>query len=1051
MPGPFANCSWHNIVRYSPSIVPEDPERSSAMFIAKPLLAAAAFLFWTPAVHGEPSAAGNESQFTNQIINIESIPSPTFGKVYAIFRDHAGALWFGTSKGLYKYDGYEVHVFEIAAPKYEGGRPVTSILQYSDNALLLGTWKGLWIFDLSSERAAPFAGTTAFGDGRITSVVQDPRPVLWIGTMSGGVYSFDRRSGAVRGFSTADGLCSNEVNHVSIDRSGTLWVGTRRGLNSLDPNTGRISRFRSDPGNAHSLSSDEVNVVHEDGHGTLWVGTHNGLNAVDRLTGRVQRYVLLPGVQNEILAIADDPSGRLLFGVSGAGLFTGTNGAFARQAPAAAGGKGVSNPYLTALCVDPASSEKELLLWIGARDGGIDKIRMMRNPFMNLSRNDAWPLVGTGAVLSLHEDGRHILWVGLWGGGLNALSMRGGRYVRVARFSSDRGDLSGLPDNNVTSLCEDRTGAMWAGTYNGLAVLHPGERRFTVFRHTGGDSASLPSGNISKVFEDRSGRIWVGTTAGLSLLIRGSPDHFENFLHRPLDAHMHGRWIGGNIVSDITEDPSGHIWAAMYGGGVNRIEDDGHTTRFLYPSDPDGTHENWVSAIQAGRDGVLFLHSAAGFLRLDPSTGALTRVPISELDETHVFDMFDDRRGFRWIATNVGLVRLDLRTGEYRRYDASLGMPFNELTSQFCATGDGRLLVGALNGFTEFRPDSMATASPAPPVVITGFSIFDRSMPASLYTAPEVRLSYDQNFISLTFAALDFSDSRRNSYAYRMSGLDTGWVFAGHRNYAIYTNIDPGEYVFQVRGSNSEQVWNDAGASIRITVAPPYWRTWWFRSAAAAALLALVYAAYAYRMRHVLQLERLRLRIANDLHDDVGSNLSAIAIISRTARRSPGLSRSTRDRIGEIYTTAVLTSESMKDLVWLIKPENDSLDDLCVRMKETASVLLGDTAYAFRAPKAVEKRVIPLDFKRNVFLAFKEVITNVARHAAPSGVDIGISLEHDLFAFTVRDDGRGFAVDEVPRGNGLASLQRRADAIGGTCAIESEPGRGTTVRFSGRL
>jgi ligand-binding sensor domain-containing protein/signal transduction histidine kinase len=1018
----------------------------------KSLIAAAVFSFCTPAAGGgTSSAAGSNGPFANQIINIESIPSPAFGKVFAIFRDNAGVLWFGTSKGLYKYDGYEVHVFEIAAPKYEGGRLVTSILQYSDSALLLGTWKGLWIFDLSSERAAPFAGTIAFGDGRITSVVQDQRSVVWIGTMSGGVYSFDRRSGTVSEYSTADGLCSSEVNHLSIDRSGILWVGTRRGLNSLDPNTGHIGQYRSDPGNEHSLSSDEINVIHEDGHGTLWVGTHNGLNAVDRSTERVQRHFLLPGVQNEILAIADDPSGRLWFGVSGAGLFTLANGAFARLTTAAAGGKGISDSYITSLCVDPASSARELLLWIGARDGGIDKIRMMRNPFMNLSRNDNWPVLGTGAVLSLREDSRHTLWVGLWGGGLNALRKKGGKYSRVARYSSDPGDPSGLPNNNVASICEDRTGALWAGTYDGLAVLHPGERRFTVFRHIRGDSTSLPSSNVSKVYADRSGRVWAGTTAGLSLLISGSAGHFENFLHRPQDAHLHGRWFGGNIVSDIAEDTSGHIWAAMYGGGVNRIEDDGHTTRFLYPSDPDGTHENWVSALHADRDGALSLHSAAGFLRLDPSTGALTRVPIPELDETHVFDVYDDWKGFRWISMNIGLVRLDLRTGEHKRFDASLGFPFNELTSQFCATGDGRLLVGALNGFTEFRPDSMTTSSPVPAVVITGFSIFDRAMPAGLYAAPEIRLSHDQNFISLTFAALDFADSRKNSYAYRMAGLDTGWVYAGHRNYAIYTNIDPGEYNFQVRGSNSDQVWNEAGASVRISVAPPYWHAWWFRSAAAAALLALMYAGYTYRMRHVLQLERLRLRIASDLHDDVGSNLSAIAMVSRTVRRSPELSRSTRDKIGEIYSTAVLTSESMKDLVWLIKPENDSFDDLYVRMKETASMLLGDTACSFRIPKTGERRGIPIDLKRSAFLAFKEAVTNIARHAAASSVEIDISLENGMFAFTVRDNGKGFAAEEASGGNGLGSLRRRAAAVGGTCAIASEPGGGTTVRFSGRL
>jgi hypothetical protein len=345
----------------------------------------------------------------------------------------------------------------------------------------------------------------------------------------------------------------------------------------------------------------------------------------------------------------------------------------------------------------------------------------------------------------------------------------------------------------------------------------------------------------------------------------------------------------------------------------------------------------------------------------------------------------------------------------------------------------------------------VATTSLAPPIVITGLSILDKAMPATVFGAPSIDLTHDQKSFSLSFAALDYADPSRNSYAYRMVGLDTDWTNAGHRTYASYTNMDPGTYVFQVKGSNSNDVWNEAGTCITIVISPPYWRTWWFRIALVLLIVTTIHGAYRYRLRRLLDLERLRLRIANDLHDDVGSNLSAIAMVSRALHRAPELSGVTRRKLEEIYDTAVLISEGMKDLVWLIKPENDTLDNLLLRMKDTASTLLGEIPFEFHFSEAQESKAIPIEFKRSVFLAFKEVISNIAKHSQTSMVEVRIGLHDRLFEVIISDNGRGFDPSGPHRGNGLRSLRTKAEHLGGFCRIRSSPDHGTAVTFSVKL
>ena len=973
-------------------------------------------------------------------VTFDQIPSPNFGRVNAILRDDRGFLWFGTTKGLFKYDGYRVRVFPGSSP--ESGL-VFAMVRMDDGSLVLGTGNGLWKFDPRTENTAPFLTGMPFSGTRVISLAKDSFERLCIGTASSGLFVYEPSTRSVQQYSTENGLSDSRIAVLLPGRNSMLWIGTGSGgLDALDCATSRIVTYRRSISRTGSLSSDHIVSLCERGDHELWIGTDDGLNVLDVASGDIRRIDLPSPIKHTVMSIANDALGRMWIAATDLGLLSFAGGSFTPFQTADDAGRSL-NTILT-LYPDPvASSPVSSLLWVGTHSG-VDKIVISSNPFENHIRGEQSLQLDRGAVLSLCEDRDSILWVGLWGGGLDALRMVGGRYHRVGHFDHESTGAFRLPANDVGNVFEDRTGNLWVGTQDGLAMFTPDRKHLVIDRHARGDSMSISDNVIGPIYQDHSGRIWVCTTVGLSQLIPGPSHQFKNYLIHSFNDQV----AGMGEVSDVAEDNLDNLWIATSGTGLIELEVGGAMKRYAFPGDSNGTRENWLYTLSPDRNGVFWLSTRAGLVSFDTRSRAFAQYDVGTLHDEHIFGIAVDQGDNIWLSTSIGLEKFNPQARTFVKYEKDDGFLFEELRSGFFRNAHGRLFVGGLDGFVEFCPESVSATRLPPPVVITGFSVFDKAMPASVFGAPEIELTHDQKSFAFSFAALDYTDPQRNSYAYRMVGLDAEWINAGHRTYASYTNIDPGLYTFQVKGAAGNDVWNEAGASMRIMISPPYWGTWWFRIAFVALIITATYVAYRYRVHRLLEMERLRLRIANDLHDDVGSNLSAIAMVSRALQRVPELSEATRHKLAEIYDTAVFTSEGMKDLVWLIKPENDTLDDLLLRMKDTASALLGEIPFTFHSPDTVESEAIALDFKRSVFLAFKEIITNVAKHSNATMVEIRIRMQDRQFEIVVNDNGKGFDPGRRHHGNGLQSLHKRAEHIDGSCLIESAVGQGTVVTFA---
>ena len=332
-----------------------------------------------------------------------------------------------------------------------------------------------------------------------------------------------------------------------------------------------------------------------------------------------------------------------------------------------------------------------------------------------------------------------------------------------------------------------------------------------------------------------------------------------------------------------------------------------------------------------------------------------------------------------------------------------------------------------------------------PPIAITDIHVPGISTTSSAGDASGISLDFGHNTFSVEFAALDYTDPSRNQFMSMLEGADRDWVAMGTTRRVQFANLGPGSYVLRIRGSNSDGVWNEAGLSLPILIEPPFWQRWWFRGIVVLLAGALAYGTYRYRLAKVLSVERLRFRIANDLHDDIGSDLSSLALESDLLARRLPQDDPARERFRSLGQAIRNAADNLRDVVWIVGPDQDSVPDLIERMREIAAKTLKGIDHEVRVTGAIASASLGMEFKRHVLMILKEALHNAVRHGAPSRVDVAFELNGTNIRLCVRDDGVGFDTSIHHTGRGLRSLRARTSAIGGTMTIESTPGQGTAV------
>ncbi|MBC7830342.1 MAG: response regulator [Chitinophagaceae bacterium] len=796
--------------------------------------------------------------------------------VESIFQDSRGFIWFGTRDGLNRYDGYQIVIYRYD-PK----------------------------------------DTNSISDNYIRYIYEDRNHVMWVGTTNG----LNRFNTAENNFvrykhnpSDPKSISNNLVTCIYEDQNGSLWVSSfGGGINLFQPEQNGFTRFTHSPKRG-SISDNRVNYIFEDSRGNFWVGTEKGLNLFNRQSGNFRPISIStpPGneANNVIRVIKEDAKGNLLLGTEENGLivFDPEANSFKQYRHEEKNAASLASNLVRSILVDRKGN-----VWIGSVNGCLDLLKQASDSFFHY-QNEPGNIFSLSqrTVSSLFEDNQGNLWVGTHRGGVNLYMPNSEKFTLFRQNANE----SSLSYNDVKAFCEDRSGNIWIGTDGGgLNLFDPFQNTFKHYKYDPYNPKSIGSNEILGITEDSDGNLWVATWGGGLCLLNKHTGSFTRYVNDPSNKHS----ISSNYVQQIFEDRNRNLWIATYYGGLNlfncqtkqfvRITDDSiHQTKLhgnnIVSLNEDNAGNLWVGTDDGGLNcynaktksfshyfnkgekmpdlRVLFIDSKgrlwvgqAGLYSFNPKNDSFSIYTYKGgLSTEFIKGMVEDAYGNFWIATSNGITQFNPENFYIKKYNNADGLQGLEFETNACLEAkDGQIFFGGLNGFNSFYPDDIKTNTFIPPVYITDFQLFNKKIIAGEEASPlqldititkQIRLAYKQSTFSFGFAALNYTASENNQYAYKLENWDKDWIYARSERKASYTNLSPGTYTFRVKASNNDGVWNENGPSVEVIITPPFWATWWFRTLMILAIAGTVISYFQFRRRQ--ELRKLEERKKEELH-----------------------------------------------------------------------------------------------------------------------------------------------------------------------------------------
>ena len=743
--------------------------------------------------------------------------------VYAVLQDSRGFMWFGTENGLNRFDGYTFTAYRNT-PRNENSlinNYVYCLIEDGDQTLWIGTERGVCTFDLGKDGFNPFILKTEKGipvSGRIQNLVPD-NGKIWITSARQGVFVYENNKLSLHSF---DEFKTNPDEQIWVtgiykDKENIIWA-------SVDNTGHQIYRFNKESGKFTpgfpDMCFDEQKQLRaysmlEDTFGTLWFGTWtNGLIAVDKHKGIItERHLHIPG-KDRILHIHQlteyDP-GTILIG-SNDGLTSFKISPIAGNRP----DQHFREPMLSNCFVYPIYKDNEGGLWIGTYYGGINYASPNRNYFTGYTYIKHENSVTGNVVSCFCEDPSGNIWIGTEDGGLNELNVKTGKFHAY----SYKDKTNGLSFDNVHALLIDNNN-LWVGTYTGglnVMDLHTKKIKHYVSDHA--DKNTLDANNIYSIYRDSLANIWIGTSSGINLYNRQS-DNFTRARHL------------NEIVMDILQTGN-HIWFATINRGLQKFDlESGQWTEYLFESDnKNSLISNDVICLGTDEKQQLWIGTNHGLCRYDAENDIFIDEKV-EFQSNYICKVFAEN-GNLWITTLKGLISYTPSTRQHRQFTKSDGLLSDLFTpNSGFKTSSGKIYLGTPNGFNTFYPKQLNKNTHIPTIEITDFQLFNKPTDINNFLSrnkqnrPVLTLTHNKNSFSFEFTALSFFAPEKNQYSFMLEGFDKNWNNTGKERRATYTNIPPGNYVFRIKASNNDGIWNNEGYALRMIIKPPLWWNGW--------------------------------------------------------------------------------------------------------------------------------------------------------------------------------------------------------------------------------
>lgn len=916
-------------------------------------------------------------------------------QVATIFEDSDGFLWFGSFGGLSRWNGYDFTNFQTQDGL--AGNRISAIVQKKDGTLIFGI-DGGGVSTFKNGKFDTLSINPNLAGQPVTTLFLDSAQTLYIGTFGDGIWVLPA-SGEPRHLTTKDGLSSDNIWFITQDKTGTTWIGTDGGgLIEWKNNSFKIHK------KGNGFGGDLVRSVFSHPDGSLWVGfMGSGLSVLK--DGKWKSFSTRDGLAgNTVWSVSSLADGTVLI-CTDTGVSEYKNGFFSTLSQK----NGLSAKEIYTVFVS-----KNETVYFGTSGGGAD----IYQPEEMVSYSKE---IEESTILGVAEgpDGKMVL-----------ASYGNGVFVLDKDRLSKIGLSKGLPDLTVWSVSAGKSGTFYFSTSDGLGIYSAGKIK-SIRKKDG-----LVHQRVYSSLEAHDGTVYIGTRKGVNILKNGKITQPESDL------------LKNTIIWSVKEGPDSSLFFCADGNGLIILKDGQYSS----VGNKEGVRGDYIiSALQAS-DGKLYIGTDGNGLTILDHGKAEYLDAKSGLTDNTIYNILEDKNRNIYLTTNMGINILVNKNGKriIRTLMKSDGLVSNEqnLGSSFIAS-DGKIWFGTISGLSVYNPEKDKEPVFPPGMKLTGLMLYDQPVEKT----EKVTFSWDQNYLKFGFVGLDLPSPQKLTYTWQLSGVDKK-PMTGKERLIQYTNLSPGTYTFEVIAVNE---WGIKSKPVKSTfeIHPAWWKTWWFISLAVILFVLLVSWLIYNRVQQLLAVERLRAKLAADLHDNIGSSLTEIFYLTEFGNLS--LKQNDAEaaagnfaKIGHLSRALV---KSMSDIVWLVNPSKDSLYDLIIRLKESYEDLFAASGVGFKTEniKVLESVHLSIEYRQNLFLIFKEAINNSLKYSQGTEIKLDADLSGKNLTLVLTDNGKGFNISEETSGNGLKNIRSRAEDLKAKLEIVSVPGQGTVVKFEGRI
>lgn len=1016
--------------------------------------------------------------------------------INCIHQDRYGFMWVGTQDGLNRYDGYTFIQYRNERDNVNSlsNNYIWDIYEDDEGILWIATFGG------GLNKINPLTGeitcfkfnpddSTSFPSNRLFSITESPKGILWIGGNEG-LIRFNKKTLRSKIFfaqKNSDNVYKD--NYVGIetgDETGNVWFRCDSGLTMINTKSLQVKYFRKSPysnsielGNVTDIkhindvllvtcsaglveinlklktdkllltpstiqagdrTPDFLKVLSLSNHHYA-IGTNMGLILFDKLTDRISIY------QNDPEDVQSISHNKVfsLFQSNDKVIWVGTQNGLNQiesETPDFIHIRNIRGKNgLSSKDVKCFIEEQDSLLWIGTTDGlNLYNLRSGIFKVFRSNGKNAHPML-SNYILCLFKDSKGNKWMGTKGGGFYKIENNRNSEIKITRVTPFNDATLGVSVHYIT---EDNACFLWIGTGGaGLWKYSPVDNTIKKY-FTAKDGTGPSHPYVYTILHDSYGNLWIGTPTGGLNLFNPQSEKFIYFQNKQENANS----ISNNIILSLHEDKQSNLWIGT-AGGLNK----------LIPKLGKNIFQKLSS-----------VHSDSLFQSYSEHQGFPNDV---------IYGILEDEHGKLWTTTNRGIAVFDMNEAYViRTFDVSDGLQSNEFNQNgFFKKKDGLFFFGGINGFNICHPDSIKGSQFIPPVVLTRLSLFNEPVKVGsdllkkfflekeLHSIDEILLSWQQDVITFEFAALSYISPDKNQYSYMLEGFNKDWVQAGNIRSATYTNLDPGNYIFKVRASNSSGVWNEAGTALKIYISTPPWLSWYAYLFYFALIACVIYLFIRLRINKVTreiniqtqiekakfhEREEFRKKSAADFHDEAGNKITKITLFTEMARSGIDNKEQLDYYLKKIQLNISELSSGMRDFLWVMDPQRDTLFETITRLKDFGDSTFADTNILFSVCSIIiefHKIILPMNVRRTILQIFKEAMNNCAKHSLAKEVILAANLKSGIIEISLSDNGRGFDINEEKNKDkyGLTIMHDRAKNIKAAFEIHSQKDKGTTI------